>query len=213
MQVIALVSSKGGCGKSTVAAYVAVAAAQAGKRVVILDADPQGSLVAWSGRREAGDIPTRGIDPGKVPEAVKRIRERGDIDLVLVDTAGIASAGAIVVARAADLVLVPCKPSQFDFDAVSNTVAELRKFGVPFTIVLSQVPAGARDRAREAAVKIAKVGRICPRFTTIRVAYGDALDDGRGITEYDPGSKAAQEIEGLWAWIEEEVNGGVPRKA
>ncbi len=213
MKVVALVSSKGGCGKSTVAAYVAVAAAQAGRRVVILDADPQASLVAWNDRREDADIPTRGIDPGKVPEAVKRLRDHGDIDVVIVDTAGIASAGAVVVARAADLVLVPCKPSQFDFDAVSKTADELRKFGVPFTIVLSQVPAGPRDRAREAAVKIAKVGRICPRFTTIRVAYGDALDDGRGITEYDPGSKAAQEIEGLWAWIEEDLNRGVPTKA
>ncbi len=172
MKVIALVSSKGGCGKSTVAAYVGVAAAQASRRVVILDADPQGSLVAWSGRRAAGDIATRGIDPGRVPEAVKRIRDHGDIDVLIVDTAGIASAGAIVVARVADLVLVPCKPTQFDFDAVSNTAAELRKFAVPFTIVLSQVPSGPRDRAREAALKIKALGRICPRFTTIRVATG-----------------------------------------
>lgn len=208
MKVLALVSSKGGSGKSTIAAYVAVAAAQAGKRVVILDADPQGSLLAWSGRRQDSNVGVVRIDPSKVPEAVKRIREHGETDLVVVDTAGIASAGAVVVARAADLVLVPCKPSQFDFDAVSNTAAELSKFGVPFTIVISQVPSGPRDRAREAAAKIAKLGRICPRYTTIRVAYGDALDEGQGITEYDPGSKAAQEIEGLWTWIEESDGGG-----
>lgn len=212
MKVIAFVSSKGGCGKSTAAAYIAVAAAQAGKRVVMLDADPQGSLVAWRERRQADDIATRAIDPGRVPEAVKRLRDHGDIDVVIVDTAGIASAGAIVVARAADAVLVPCKPSQFDFDAVGSTAAELQKFGVPFTIVLSQVPSGSRDRAREAAKKIAKLGRICPRYTTIRVAYGDALDEGQGITEYDPGSKAAQEIEGLWGWIEEETDGGAAHK-
>ncbi len=212
MKVIAFVSSKGGCGKSTAAAYIAVAAAQAGKRVVMLDADPQGSLVAWSERRQADNIATRAIDPGRVPEAVKRLRDHGDIDVVIVDTAGIASAGAIVVARAADAVLVPCKPSQFDFDAVGSTAAELQKFGVPFTIVLSQVPSGSRDRARDAARKIAKLGRICPRYTTIRVAYGDALDEGQGITEYDPGSKAAQEIEGLWGWIEEETDGGAAHK-
>ena len=203
MKVLALVSSKGGSGKSTIAAYVAVAAVQAGKRVVILDADPQGSLSAWSGRRQAGDVGVISIEPNKVPEAVKRIRERGTVDLVVVDTAGVEDAGAVVVARAADLVLVPCKPTQFDIDGVTNTAAKLSKFGVPFSIVISQVPSGPRDRAREAAVKIAKLGRICPRFTTIRVAYGDALDEGQGITEYDPGSKAAQEIEGLWAWIQE----------
>ncbi len=203
MKVLALVSSKGGSGKSTIAAYVAVAAVQAGKRVVILDADPQGSLSAWSGRRQTGDVGVISIEPSKVPEAVKRIRERGTVDLVVVDTAGVEDAGAVVVARAADLVLVPCKPTQFDIDGVTNTAAKLSKFGVPFSIVISQVPSGPRDRAREAAVKIAKLGRICPRFTTIRVAYGDALDEGQGITEYDPGSKAAQEIEGLWAWIQE----------
>jgi chromosome partitioning protein len=54
MKTIAFVNSKGGTGKSTLAAVVGVAAKASGEKVFMIDLDPQSALSAWGDRRKAG---------------------------------------------------------------------------------------------------------------------------------------------------------------
>ena len=205
MKILAFVSSKGGSGKSTLAACIAAAAAGAGRTVILTDTDAQGSLAAWGKRRVAQDIVHRTIDPAHLAELVSRVRDRAVADLFIIDTAGVAGTGAILAAQVADLTLVPVRPTLTDLDAMRPTVDALRRIEAPFAFVVSQVPTGALDRAREAARALVPIGRVAPAFTASRVAYADALADGTGVTESDPKGKAAEEILKLWAWIDSEM--------
>ena len=205
MRTLAFVSSKGGSGKSTLAACVAAAAAGSGRTVVLIDTDAQGSLAAWGRRRTAEDIVHRTIDPADLSAVVKRIQGHGGTDLLIIDTAGVAGTGAILAAQVADLVIVPVRPTLTDLDAMRGTVDALRRIEAPFAFVVSQVPTGALDRAREAARALVPIGRVAPAFTASRVAYADALADGTGVTESDPKGRAAEEIAKLWVWIDTEM--------
>ena len=211
MKVLALVSRKGGSGKTSVAACLAVAAAQAGLRVAAIDLDPQKSLSAWGKRREARDITHHTAKPEGFEDLISRIRDAGVTDFVVVDSAGVADTGAALAARRADLTMVPVKPTQLDIDAAAETVATLRSLGSKFAIVLTQVPTGqAIERARDAARVIVKLGRTSPHFVTYRMPYIDAIGLGLGATDHDPKSKAAQEINELWNWTSKEIGLATP---
>ena len=207
MKVLAFVSSKGGSGKSTLAACIAVAAAGAGRTVILVDTDAQGSLAAWGKRRVAQDLVHRSVEPADLPELVRRVRDRAIADLFVIDTAGVAGTGAILAAKAADLTIVPVRPTLTDLDAMRPTVEALRRIEAPFAFVVSQVPTGALDRAREAARALVPIGRVAPAFTASRVAYADALAEGTGVTESDPRGRAAEEIGKLWEWVDAELRG------
>lgn len=207
MKVLALVSRKGGSGKTTVAACLAVAAVRAGLRVAAIDIDPQKSLSAWGKRREAKDITHHTATPDRFEDLLTRIREAGATDLVVVDSAGVADTGAALAARLANLTLVPVKPTQLDIDAATETVGTLRGLGAKLAVVLTQVPTGqAIERARDAARVIVKLGKTSPHLVTYRMPYVDAIGLGMGATDHDPKSKAAQEIGELWDWIAKEID-------
>ena len=208
MKTLALVTSKGGSGKSTLAASLAVAAAEDGEAVVAVDTDPQGTLAAWGRRRAAENIVHRAAKPGELVVLLRRLREHGGTGLAVVDTAGIAGPGAIIAARAADLVVVPVRPTMLDLDAAKATADALRAASVRFGFVFSQVPTSAPERAREAARAIKRLGPGAPSYTSSRVAYHDAMADGLGVTEYDPKGKAADEVRALWSWIKKEMADG-----
>ena len=208
MFVLSLVSSKGGSGKSTLAACIAAVAVEAGRPVYVVDTDEQGSLAAWSDRRtKAGthDIVHHSIQPSALAAQLTAIRKFSPDAFVVVDSAGVAGTGGAIAAGASDLVLVPVRPTRTDLDAVRPTVERLQLIGARWAFVVVQVPGGARDRAREAARALVKLGRVAPAFTGSRVSYTDALADGTGITEADPRGKGAEEIMALWAWIEQQM--------
>lgn len=203
MHVVAMISSKGGVAKSTLAACIAAAASEAGQTVVVLDADPQQTLVAWHKRREAGDIVVRAVQPSELRENIAVYRKTGMVDLIVIDTAGVAGLGAGQAAAVADLVLVPVGPSQMDLDSVPATVAPLRTIKARFGFVVSS--SESLPRARETARALVQYGKVAPGWTSHRVAYKDAIGAGQGVTEYDPNSRPAEEIGTLLNWINEQI--------
>ena len=206
MKTLALVTSKGGSGKSSIAASLAVAAADDGLAVVTIDTDIQGTLAAWGGRRKTENIVHRAAEPEALGDLLHRLRAHGGTGLAIVDTAGIAGTGAIIAARAADLVLVPVRPTLLDLDAAKMTADRLKAAPARFAFVFSQVPTSAPERAREAARAVMRLGTTtAPSYTSSRVAYHDAMSDGLGVTEYDPKGKAAEEIRALWEWVKEQI--------
>src|SRR3954447_23074982 len=121
MYVIAIVSQKGGVGKSTIAVHLAAEAHAQGKRVLLLDLDPQGSAMEWANRR--GDRPpdVSGANPASVAKEVEQAKAEG-YDLVVVDTAPHADHAALQAARVADIIAIPCRPATFDIAAISATL-------------------------------------------------------------------------------------------
>ena len=203
--VITVAQQKGGAGKSTLAAQLTVAWARRGKRVAVLDIDPQASLAAWVGLRRArlGDVGI-GFDFAAMPgwRAAPWIEERaGSCDLVVVDSPPHGDLEARIAVRAASLVVVPLQPSPLDLWSTGTTLKLARDEGRTVLAVLNRVPARssltdtvAGELARDGvAVAAARLGS--------RVAFMQAMAQGSGVSESAPSSPAAHEIAALAAEI------------
>ena len=122
MKIVVLLSQKGGTGKSTIATHLAVCAARQGKAVALFDIDPQASAAKWSDRRAAEGPPVVRAGAAQLPHLVQQARQQG-ADIILIDTAGHADASSLHALQLADLVLIPCRPSAADLDAIEDTIA------------------------------------------------------------------------------------------
>jgi chromosome partitioning protein len=215
MRTVALLTQKGGAGKSTLAASLAVAAAGAGEKVIALDLDPQASLVRWGKRREAAATKNPIIVE---PFEVDRLRRLGAIidglagagfTLAIFDTPGADSSAVRLVAEAADLCLLPARPTRLDLEATAATfrTAYLAKRKAAF--ILNQCPPANRGaRADEAAKELARLGVLAEPMISARIDFQDAMAAGLGVTEHAGEGRAAQEIEALWRWIKLQLESG-----
>ena len=118
MRTVALLARKGGTGKTTLAVHLAVLAAESGRRVLLVDTDPQRSAGDWWRVRET-DVPQLVECAAKRVPAVLEAAERDGIDLVVVDTRPSVEADTADIARLADLVLIPTRPGILDLRAIA----------------------------------------------------------------------------------------------
>jgi chromosome partitioning protein len=212
MLTLTLVTQKGGVGKTTLAASLAVAAAQAGEKVIALDLDPQGSLANWGHARggEGPDIDRVGPDAlPKLSSILHALKARGYTVAVL-DTAGVESTGGNLAMRSADLCLIPARPSRLDLQATLPTIETLMRLNMKdrFAFVLNQCPPGRSTRSVEAAKGLGMFGVLAEPMLTQRADHQDALAAGQGVTEYARDGKAAEEIRALWSWVKRKANAG-----
>jgi chromosome partitioning protein len=201
MKTIALVTEKGGAGKSTIAVNLAVAAQRQGKAVAVIDIDPQGSAVLWSKYRKADDMAVVSARADDLPRLLAEARNQG-ADFVVIDTAGREGLSADVAMRSADIVLVPTRASLVDLAPAASTAAKVRSAKTRHAaFVLNDLPSrGLRaDEAREA---LDGALPFAPVELHNLVAYSDAFSDGRGVEELEPRGKAAAEIQALYNWLE-----------
>ncbi|MBD2841927.1 ParA family partition ATPase [Erythrobacter rubeus] len=199
--VIAIVSQKGGSGKTTLAVHLASRAAQAGRESCIVDTDPQATAAAWSDWR--GDyLPVVVTSPpARLGRTIESAKKNG-VDFVVVDTPPHADAAAREAIKAADIVLIPSKPRAFDLHALAP-IADLISFAKkPAYVVLNSVPAGATVLSEEARKSAKKMGlKMCSVSLGDRAAFHRSSAKGETAAEIDPEGKAAKEIEKLWKWL------------
>ena len=120
MKTVAIVSQKGGAGKTTLALHIAVAAEAAGYPSAIMDMDAQGTAEAWgTWRSEAPPI----VLAAKATTLARRLEQaaQAGAGVAVIDTPPIAEAEARAAVTAADLVLIPCRPNAFDLHAIRST--------------------------------------------------------------------------------------------
>jgi len=209
MKTIALITQKGGAGKTTLAASLAVVATEAGEKVVALDLDPQGSLSAWGDDRtaEAPAVDRWAPDRrGTLPAALEALAAAG-YTLAILDCPGVASSVTNIAMRAADLCLIPVRPARIDIRATRPTVEALMGLKRPFGFVLNQCPPGKAGRAKEAAAGLSMLGALADPFMVTRADFQDAFASGLGVTEYAPKGKAAADVQKLWAWTRKNLRG------
>ena len=211
MKTIALVTQKGGTGKSSIAVSLAVAAAEAGQSSYVLDLDPQGTSKNWFERREAETPQVAAIDANQVERALSALRQQG-LGLVIIDTAGVDAPATILAMQAADLCLIPARPSIADIEATRATVASLTKLGKPFAFVLNQCPAGRSIRTSDAYRVLSLGGVVASTTLATRTDHIDALATGQGVTERDPHGKAASEVRELLQWLMNKMEGKIDDK-
>jgi chromosome partitioning protein len=190
MQTIALVSRKGGTGKSTLAVGLAVAAMEAGHKVCLLEADPLGTVSNWRRRRTTTEPSVESIHDGyALFHRVQALAQRG-FTLTIVDTAGGWSDASTGAMAAADLCLIPTRPSPADIDAAAPTLAAVRESRKPFAFVLNQVQArttrlnGAAGSLGKRAIELNMSHVLALPAIVLRNDQQDALGLGLGVTEY-----------------------------
>jgi chromosome partitioning protein len=200
MKTIAIISQKGGAGKTTVAIHLAVAAEKRGMNTAIFDLDPQASAASWSDKRSAPSPAVVSAQAARLPSLLEQAAAQS-ADLVIIDSAPNADAASLAAARAADLILIPCRPSAFDLNAIGTTLNLAAVAGKLAFVLLNAVPPQGKvgEEARN-ALEAGGVSVAEPMLHQL-VAYSHAVNDGRSAQEFDPKSKAAAEIEALFGWV------------
>ncbi|CAA7621037.1 ATPase involved in chromosome partitioning [Candidatus Terasakiella magnetica] len=200
-KAVTIAQQKGGAGKTTLAAQLAVTYARNGLRVGLLDIDPQGSLAAWFEVRKAlvdengGGITFVQASGWRLSTELERLRR--DVDLVLIDSPPHAETEVRIAVRAADLILVPIQPSPMDLWATGPTLDMARKEKSPALMVFNRTPAkgklvdAVRKKISESEVPVAE------SVLGNRVAFAASIMEGKGVVESNPRHTASREIKAL----------------
>lgn len=200
MKTIAIISQKGGAGKTTVAIHLAVAAERRGMNTAIFDLDPQASAASWSDKRNSPSPAVVSAQAARLPSLLEQAAAQS-ADLVIIDSAPNADAASLAAARVADLILIPCRPSAFDLNAIGTTLNLAAVAGKLAFVLLNAVP--AQGKVGEEARNALESGGVSVADPVLHqlVAYSHAVNDGRSAQEFDPKSKAAAEIDALFGWV------------
>jgi len=205
MKTIALVTQKGGAGKSTLASSLAVAAFEAGERVCLIDLDPQATLTTWGKTRGEADIPVVAATPVKLPAVIAALADKG-VTLAFIDTPGAEGPAASAAMSAAQLCLIPARPTAFDLWASANTREALKRGKGDYVFVLNQCPPAQQSaRIEEGVAALEAMGGLLSPLVLARVDYQEAARLGWGVTELNPHGAAAGEMRALWASLKKRL--------
>jgi chromosome partitioning protein len=201
MRTLAFVTLKGGSGKSTLASSLAVAAYESNEKVGVIDMDPQGSLTSWSKTRALDDIEVVASGAARLPSILARIQEKG-CTLAIIDTPGAEGPAPAAAMEAADLNIIPSRPSLFDLWASAKTRATLKAIGGDFVFLLNQCPPAQQTaRVKDGIETLEEMGGLITPLILSRVDYQEAARHGWGVTELNPNGAAADEMRALWGSI------------
>jgi len=200
MDILTIASQKGGTGKSTLTAHLAVEAEQRGAGpVAVVDTDPQGSLAAWWNQRAAETPLFAAADVARLAEHMAAL-QRERVNLVIIDTPPALLDTIRTAIDVASVILIPARPSPHDLRAVGVIVEMAEGASKPFGFVVN----GATPRttiALQAVQALAQHGPVAPVILHQRIDFAGSMVDGRTVGEVNPQSRSAQEITDLWKYV------------
>jgi chromosome partitioning protein len=199
MYVIALLSQKGGGGRTTLSVSLATAAEEEGKQTLIVDLDPQATACKWGDRRRADSPIVLDAQAARLVNALAKARE-GGIQLAIIDTPPRSAEAALAAAKLADLIVMPIRPQMYDIETVPNTLELIatasrgRPEPIPVIALLNAIPSrGSRhEQAKDALISLGV--NVCSKTIGHRSGFGDAAALGLSVIEHDPTGRAAAEI-------------------
>jgi len=200
-KVIAVLNQKGGVGKTTISTNVAHALQLRGNKVLLVDADPQGSARDWNEANGASLLPVVGLDRETLPTDIKAIG--AGYEYIVIDGAPQVAKLAAAAVKAANIVIIPVQPSPYDIWAAADLVEIIKARqevtdGLPkASFVISRAIKGTK-LGKEVAEALEGYGLpVCNAMTTQRVAYAATATEGLTVFSESTTNPAAGEIDAL----------------
>lgn len=217
MQIVSILSQKGGGGKTTVATNLAVASASASVPTLLLDMDPQQSALTWNEWRQRnppktkGALYVRGAGRSNVVERLTEAKAQ-KVRVVIIDTPPASAAESEIAARSAHLVVVVVQPSMFDLATLRETFSLPSVSGRPALVLLNRVPTTGTTLA-DARKVITDLGYdLVPCALGDRAIFRNAPMDGLGVMEAERASgSGASEVAALYKWVVRQLDSGPKR--
>jgi chromosome partitioning protein len=201
VEKLSLLGEKGGCGKSTAALGLAVAASLAGIETAVIDLDPQATAAKWSDRRGKDYPAVVSCQVSRLNHVLNAAEQQG-AQLAIIDTPGKSTDAAIAAAKVANFVLMPIHPQMYDIETLDKAKDILTLAGNPPNAVLINLAPLQGRRHIETQEVLTQAGfMVCPTILYTRVAHGDAGNIGLTAQEYTPRGKAAHEMIALYSYI------------
>lgn len=207
MRTVAVISQKGGTGKTTLAIHLASAAGAAGFVALVVDTDPQATACTWHNWR--GDTDPDVIDCAAHALLPKKLQQAAELgaDLAVIDTPPHADIMAREACRAAELLLIPCRPRAFDLDAIRTTAELAAASRKPAFLIFMAGPPRAPLVYQEARQLVERFGlHVAPVMLPERAAFHHSVGAGKTAPEIEPQGKAAEDVAALWMWLCKQVN-------
>lgn len=208
-KILAILNQKGGSGKTTIATNLACALQAEGHKVILIDADPQGSSRDWNDANEGSVIPVVGLDRETLPNDLKAVM--GSYDWVIIDGAPQIAKLSAAAVKAAEIILIPVQPSPYDIWACADLVdiIDARQevtggkpkaaFVISRSIKNTKLSGEAENALKEYGMPVFSA------MTTQRVAYPTTAAEGRSVIDHE-NSPAAQEIKAIVKELKEFIN-------
>jgi chromosome partitioning protein len=200
--IIGVLNQKGGVGKTTIAVNIAAFLGKTGRRVLLVDADPQGSALAWSSARAIEPIfPVVGMPKPSLHRDLPALSSHYEV--VIIDGAPRVNELARAAILASDIVLIPIQPSPYDVWAAAETVKLIRearqykeKLQALF-VINRRIANTAIGRDVSTALKQFDDVPVLAASLTQRVIYAESAAKGLSVIEVAPKGDATKELERL----------------
>ena len=193
---IAIFSGKGGVGKSTVSAILAVTAGNS----VLIDCDPQASLSHWGDLRDSSPE-VISLPPTRLKTKLPKL----DHDFVIVDTPGALVSGTIDALKLMDLIIVVTPVDTFELAALNDTLNTAEVAKKPIAMIVNRLHPQAKAETALEIVSELDIP-VCPTVIRERAIHRHLLTEGKTCMDKSPNGVAAKELERVWAWVQEQLN-------
>lgn len=201
MKILTVANRKGGAGKSTCAAHLAVEAVKDGYKTILIDMDPQKTLEGWWQKRDEENPYLIETTANDIENILSKLREQ-NFDLCIIDTPGDASVNAISGIKVADLIVIPSKPTAPDLAAIGRTISMVEESSKGFVFVITQGIVRAKATLQAASV-LSQFGVVAPSVISNRMSYANAMGMGSSACETD--KSAEEEVTQVWEFVKSRV--------
>lgn len=201
MKILTVANRKGGAGKSTCAAHIAYEAVKSGLKVILIDMDPQKTLETWWQKRADENPYLVDTNATELFDVLEKLTQK-NFDLCIIDTPGDASINAANGIKAADLILIPSKPTPPDLAAIGRTISLVEENKKNFAFVITQGIVRTKA-ALQAASVLSQFGGVAPSVVSNRTSYANAMGQGTSAGLFD--KVAEEEISNVWQFLRERL--------
>ncbi len=205
MNIVAIVSSKGGVGKTTVTQCLAVEALRQGIAAAIIDADPQRSAADWGEQRAAADLdaPTViALGSKTLVSVVADLKKRG-AGMIFIDTPPHSAPAINAALDVSTGSIMVTRPNPMDLRALEATWSIVSRMKNPSAAIFTQTPPG--NRARALGLAQGRLEEIkmpfCPTPISYTLSFPYAQAEALSVQEREPTGKARAEIAEIWGWL------------